>query len=225
MQDPISPESEEWMDITKGTLTWMEQGRTTPSAPGVTVSSRKALKEIFRENLHKNTAASPGDHTQEAQSKENGRNTSCPCSCRLQRAQVPWSNFAPRTASFSPFWFLHSATGTILLVTRFTSSLVLLLLENSISCPGNAAQWSTGAWISSVMWHTEIQASAGENHLFFSASSWICCCLEERMWWTRVSQSTRNFTVAKQQWKVPSKKCLPPKIYQFVTPLFLSASG
>lgn len=163
MQDPISPESEEWMDITKGTLTWTGQGRATPSAPGVTVPRRKALKEIFREILHKNTAASPGGHTQEAQSKENGRNTSCPCSCRLQRPRVPWSNFAPRTASFSPFLFLHNITGIILLVTRFTSSLVLLLLEN-ISCPGSAAQWSAGAWISSVMWlfqkHTEIQASA-----------------------------------------------------------------
>lgn len=163
MQEPHFSWGGERMDITKGTLTWMEQGRITPSAPGVTVSPRKASQEICREILHETTAASPGDHTQEVQSKESGRNTSCPCSCRLHRGQMPWSKFAPRAASFSPSLFLHDAAGIILLVKMLTSSLELLLLENSISCPGNAAQWSTGAWISPLMRlpkkYTEIQAS------------------------------------------------------------------
>lgn len=212
MQDPISLESGERMGITKGTLTWMEQGRTTPSAPGVTASPRKALQEIYREILHKNTAASPGDHTQEVQSKERGRNASCPCSCRLHRAQVPWSKFAPRAASFSPPLFLHDATGIILLVKRCTSSLELLLLENSISCPGNAAQWSTGAWISpefkAVQKTHRNPGLSSENHLFF-VPSWICWWLEGGMWWACVSWSAGNFTILKTIKRLISKTASP----------------
>lgn len=223
MQDPISLESGERMGITKGTLTWMEQGRTTPSAPGVTASPRKALQEIYREILHKNTAASPGDHTQEVQSKERGRNASCPCSCRLHRAQVLWSKFAPRAASFSPPLFLHDATGIILLVKRCTSSLELLLLENSISCPGNAAQWSTGAWISpefkAVQKTHRNPGLSSENHLFF--------CLQLNLLVTgrrdvmgMCFMVCREFYNIKNNKKIDLQNCLPPKQSKWVTPPF-----
>lgn len=50
MRDPISPESEEWMDITKRTLTWTGQGRTTPSAPVGHCAPQEGLERDFQGN-------------------------------------------------------------------------------------------------------------------------------------------------------------------------------
>lgn len=211
IQDLVSLESGEGMDITKG-MGWGKAesprvllGSLCPSGtPCKGFSEKSSIKTLLQVQVTTRQRNSPK------------RVAETLPALVLAGSRGPWSKCAPRTASFSPFLYLHDATGIILLVKKCSQ------VPWSCSCwkrasPAQVMLLRGALGLEYVMWlfkkHTEIQASPQKITFL------LCLQLNLLVTGRRSVMDThfkvhREFYHVKNNKKIDPQNCLPQKIYK-----------